>query len=467
MFTELGDKLKSGFCAFWIKSNEYSRCYANTIKFIKDYKRKDGTGYNYLIWDLTKGSNPNEPIQKLISAEKQTILVVSNFHWFIDKPPVIQQIQNNMESWKTEAKAIIVLSCVENIPKELSRDFVVMSMPLPTEKEIDDSIEYIAKAGKITVDNKDEIKESAKGLTQTEIENIMALSIVKHGKIDKEVINSQRAQVIEKSGILEFVKPTVTFDDVCGYDNIKRFVLATHNHPEAKGVMLLGPPGAGKTMFMNALAGETGRLTLAINFGKLFSRYQGDTDKNVEDMISIIESIGNCIVQLDEMEKALSGATGDGTLDSGVTRRATGRFLRFMSEKSPGIYLITTCNSFRGLPPEFLRCGRFDSSPWFIDLPNEGEKELILDYYVKKYGIEVKIKPKMDQWTGAEIESCARIAKMTGFPFEDAAQFIVPQAIAMKDEIDIVRDWAKANAIKANSQEALEKVRKLRIVEGK
>ena len=79
------------------------------------------------------------------------------------------------------------------------------------------------------------------------------------------------------------------------------------------------------------------------------------------------------MVWLDEIEKALAGAT-QGAADGGVSSDALGAILSWMQERAGEAFVIATANDVSALPPELLRKGRFDEL-WFVDLPTHTERE--------------------------------------------------------------------------------------------
>ena len=157
-----------------------------------------------------------------------------------------------------------------------------------------------------------------------------------------------------------------------------------------------------------------------------------------------------------EFEKQFAGAGSDGSLDSGTTRRATGRWLDFLQDRPPGVYIVGTANSFTGIPGEYIRPGRWDSSPFFIDLPTQEVKMKILKYYIKKAELSAPKKQKilgsmMKDFSGAEVEALVHIANMRNTSLEDAAKCIIPQARTMSEDVNTLREWAKDRTIPAEN----------------
>jgi SpoVK/Ycf46/Vps4 family AAA+-type ATPase len=146
------------------------------------------------------------------------------------------------------------------------------------------------------------------------------------------------------------------------------------------------------------------------------------------------------------MGKQSTGGSGDG----GVTERAMGQFLKFLSdERPPGVLVIATCNNIQKLPPEWVRVERWDCAPFYIGLPDDATKQAILDYYKDFYGVEGE-PTNMEGWSGAEIKSVCRIAKMMGRTVEEDERFIIPVSQTMEEDITSLEKWAQKRCIPAN-----------------
>jgi hypothetical protein len=442
--------LRAGFSAFWLKTNEQNRVRENVYSEIESFQRKDGGKYEILEWTCTIEANPLKALEQLNQAEDFTILFAYNYQWFINSPQIIQTIQDNLSTWSYSGKAFICVSPTDEIPLEIQKDFLLINLPLPDENEITIAINHSLPNSNVTMPSGKKLHKivsSCKGLTKTEIEQVLALSLVENNGINfsTNVINDYKAITIRKTGFLDVLPSNINFSDIIGYENIKAFILETIDNPKAKGIMTIGPPGCGKTALMKAIVGETGKFGLEINMGKLFSKYQGETDKNINAVIGLITAIGDCLVLIDEFEKQFAGAGSDGSLDSGTTRRATGRWLDFLQNRPSGVYIVGTANSFAGIPGEYLRPGRWDSSPFFIDLPTSKVKKEILKYYANKTGIKLPKKiPSnlMRDFSGADVESLIHIANMRKMSLENAAKCIIPQAKTMAENINAFRHWA-------------------------
>ncbi len=447
--------LRAGFSLFWIKTFEPNRVREVIYDLVTSYERKDGNKYTTTEWTITKDGNPLNALQGLGSEPEFTVLFAHNFHWVADKPQVIQFIQDSLPAWQANGKALVVVSPKEKIPVELSKEFVVLDFSLPDEKEIVDSLDHVKPEDfKIAGKDQQAIINACKGLTRSEIESTLALSFVdgEGEKFHVPSINAYKAQAIKKTGFLGILQPVSNFSDIIGYNYIKQFIADIIFNPKSKGIIIVGPPGCGKTSLLKAIIGEFKLFGLEIKTGKLFSKYQGETDQNVSTTIDILSSVGDVVCLIDEFEKQFAGTESDGSMDSGVTARASSQWLDFLQSRPPGVRVFATANTFRGIPPEYLRPGRWDSSPFFLDLPNDKVKTKILQHYCSKEGLAMPVKadtPKMDLYSGAEIEAMCHIASMRGIGLKEAEKCVISVAKANKGKIDALRNWAADFAVPA------------------
>ena len=112
--------------------------------------------------------------------------------------------------------------------------------------------------------------------------------------------------------------------------------------------------------------------------------------------------------------------------------------------------VMATANNIQGLPPEFLRAGRFDAI-FFVDIPTTNEREQIIEIMNARYGSDIppECSQQLEGWTGAEIEQLAKDALFDGM--DEARHNIIPLSKTMKEEIQALQQWATTRARKANS----------------
>jgi len=170
-----------------------------------------------------------------------------------------------------------------------------------------------------------------------------------------------------------------------------------------RGILLLSPPGCGKSQFAKSLGNEVGRPTLVLDVGSLMGSLVGETESRTRQALRIIDAMAPCVCFIDELEKALSGVASSGQTDSGVSARLFGTFLTYLSDHTSDVFVVATSNDISKLPPEIGRAERFDGI-FFIDLPSSAERERIWPIHLNKYGLNIDEKRPDDRdWTGAEI----------------------------------------------------------------
>lgn len=212
-------------------------------------------------------------------------------------------------------------------------------------------------------------------------------------------------------------------------------------------MLLLGVPGTGKSAFAKALGNETGRPTLILDVGSLMGSLVGQTEQNVRQALRIADAMAPCILFVDEIEKALAGAGGAN--DSGVSARLLGSLLTWLNDHTSDVYFIGTCNDVSRLPPEFSRAERFDGI-FFLDLPGASEKQAIWKLYLAHFGVDASQElPRDDNWTGAEIRACCRLAALLEMPLIEAAHHVVPVASTAADSVERLRGWADGRCLSA------------------
>jgi len=266
-----------------------------------------------------------------------------------------------------------------------------------------------------------------------------------------------KSQQLKKSGLVSLHRGTESFDQLGGLDNLKAFCLrAMRRQSESKpnnrprGVLLLSPPGCGKSQFAKALGNETGRPTVVLDVGALLGSLVGQSESNVRAALKLADAMAPCVLYADEIEKSLAGAGSSGQTDSGVTARVFGSLLTWLNDHESDVFFVGTCNDASKLPPEFARAERFDGV-FFVDLPGSDQKDAIWAIYTRHYGLDAKqARPDDANWTGAEIKSCCRLASLLDMPLAQAAQNVVPVAVTAGDKIESLRQWAAGRCLSAD-----------------
>jgi SpoVK/Ycf46/Vps4 family AAA+-type ATPase len=243
-----------------------------------------------------------------------------------------------------------------------------------------------------------------------------------------------------------------------GYDQVKKFALAGVDNDMAKGILLLGPPGCGKTLFAKWLSTQSKKILIEMEMAKMQGEgLYGQAENAWAKAIDTVKAVGKSILFVDEIEKGLPNRTkGIGVQDQ-TGQRSASQFLKFLSDDRPaGCYVIATCNDISSLPPEWVRAERWDCAPFFIDLPNADEREDIFTYYLNVYDVKpgklTAADDCMEGWSGAEIKTVCRLAALHKTNCDKVSRYVIPVSKTMGESIDSLRAWAKDKTIPASTK---------------
>ena len=367
---------------------------------------------------------------------------------------------------------IIVVSETETVPKELEKFTSILDIPNMSKDEIETYILKFSKANNIKVDEKDigEIAISLKGLTKLEIDHVLNMIIESKNNISisgRDIIIKEKGQIIKKSSILEIIDFKEKIEDIGGLEGLKEWLKSKaqvfRRLDEAKkfgvdtpkGVLLVGMPGCGKSLAAKASARLFNVPLLRLDIGRLLGKYVGESEHNMRVALKTAESISPCILWIDEIEKAFAGINQDGGA-SDITKRLFGQFLTWLQEKENTVFVVATANDITAFPPEFLRKGRFDEV-FFIDFPNEEERERIFEIHLEKRGkltddIDINELAKATEgYCGADIEEVVKNTVENIFVLEEEKE------ITTQDLLDSIKNIDSLSNILADKIESLKK----------
>ena len=463
----LSEYVRACFTGIWIESHEHQDALTEIAQLCHDQQ------WQLATWDIESGLNvpgqteqdasSNDPlaairsVNALATPDGTAILVLQNFHRFLQSAEVVQALSRQIISGKQNRTIVVVLSPVVQIPTELEKMFVVMEHDLPNRQELDEIARGIAtEEGELPEDAELlSVLDAASGLTRMEAESAFSLSLVRREKITSDAVWEMKTQTLKKSGLISLYRGDSDFSSLGGLSALKAFckraMLQPHrgnsrNRP--RGVLLLSPPGCGKSQFCKALGKEVGRPVLNLDVGSLMGSLVGQSEERTRQALRVIDAMAPCVVMVDEIEKAFAGMHGSG--DSGVASRMFGTFLSWLNDHESDVFVVCTANDVSKLPPEFGRSERFDGV-FFLDLPSREEKDAIWDIYRELFAIDADQRlPEDSNWTGAEIKACCRLSALLDLPLKQAALNVVPVAVTAAEPIERLRAWASGRCLSAS-----------------
>ena len=271
-----------------------------------------------------------------------------------------------------------------------------------------------------------------------------------------------------KSNAKVYVKSSegIKFEDGAGEDeakeNLAEIVEYLHN-PEKykeigasmpKGILLVGPPGTGKTMLAKAVAGEANVPFFSISGSEFVEMFVGMGASKVRDLFSQAKEKAPCIVFIDEIDAI--GKRRDGQLGGNDEREQTlNQLLTEMDgfEGNNGVIILAATNRPESLDPALLRPGRFDRRVP-VELPDLKGREEILKVHAKK----IKLDSDVNFSTIARMASGASGAELANIINEAALRAVrdgrscATQA-DLEESIEVViAGYQKKNAILTDAE---------------
>ena len=283
-------------------------------------------GWNLAAWTADGGEeDPADPLAavKALPAsgdgETPSLLAMVHPQRFFASPELLAAIRTALAAGKTRRTHLILIQPTGESPPELSRDFASLDCPLPSRDELEAVAKGVATEKGELPDPLAPALDAAAGLTRSEAENAFALSLVRHGRLDPCPLWELKAKRLAAGGPLSLSRGGAGFDALGGMAALKAFcrTALTNGSPraEAKGVLLLGPGGVGKSSFARALGAEVGRPTLTLDVGALMGGVVGATEENTRRVLATVAAMAPCVLFVDEVERASAGTTGGGAQD--------------------------------------------------------------------------------------------------------------------------------------------------------
>ncbi len=490
---ELEMLLASRFALIVIESREEAR----VLQLVREASLKAGRGRGWGVfqWTVTEGlrridmdlggaqktvSDPAQLLRHLKATPTAGIYVLLDFHPYLADPLNVRMIKDIAQGYDHTPRTIVLMSHEITIPQELEHLTARLTLGAPTRNERLMAITRVAQewadangGRSVKIDQKalDHLIDNLAGLEAPDTERLARQAIFNDGALtmaDLPGVLAAKYQLLNRGGTLSYEPDTAKFADIGGLARLRHWLTSRKpafdgSAPELdppKGMMLLGVQGCGKSLAARAAAGILGVPLLRLDFGSLYSKWHGESEKNLRDSLRAAEALSPCVLWVDEMEKAL--AAGDG--DSGVSRRVLGTFLTWLAEQRSRIFVVATANDIQALPPELVRKGRFDEI-FFVDLPSRAARADILAIHARKRGVTLAAEElnalagHSEGFSGAELEQGIVAALYTAHSTKQpmCAALILhelratqPLSVVMAEQVNGLRAWARERTVPAD-----------------
>lgn len=266
----------------------------------------------------------------------------------------------------------------------------------------------------------DQFAKLTAGLSRVHLEDLFLLAEEK-SVLEKTMVMARKEELIRKEfgEVIEiFDTEGYSLEDFAGQEHIKEYfneaviepILTGETSYVPKGILLMGPPGTGKTYMSRCLAGAANINFVEFKMSKILDKYVGEAERNLEKAFNCFKSLAPVGVFIDEIDQALQrGGDSDGNT---VNKNIFGMFLAFLSDPSNRgqIVWVGATNYPNKLDEALKRAGRFDKKIPFFP-PTEEERMFVFEYHLKKTGHPLasidygKLAKETEGYTQAEIEN--------------------------------------------------------------
>jgi SpoVK/Ycf46/Vps4 family AAA+-type ATPase len=427
----------------------------------------------------TINSEPTDVLKHIRAVSKPGIYILLDFHPFLEDPVHVRLLKDICIRARKVHRQIVLISHEVKMPQELENYCARFDMALPSEKErariIKNAAREYAKehpGQRVKVDAKahELLIQNLAGLTWSDTERLARNAIYLDGAIthsDLPGVMQAKYDLLNRGGALHFEYDTARFNDVGGLARLKKWLKQrrpvfrgdeTAAHLDIpKGILLLGVQGCGKSLAAKATAGIFGVPLLRLDFGTIYDKYHGETERKLRESLKTADVMSPCVLWIDEIEKGIAGR-GD---ETGTSQRVLGSFLTWMAERQSRVFVVATANDISTLPPELVRKGRFDEI-FFVDLPTADVRHSILSIHLSNRDQSLtnfnlaELTRVSKGFSGAEIEqaivSSLYAAHAKREPLATAhvlaeIKATRPLSVVMAERIDAMRDWATGRTV--------------------
>ncbi|MAX25221.1 MAG: ATPase [Phycisphaeraceae bacterium] len=403
---------------------------------------------------------------------------------YLPDPKLHRLIRDLYAAFNQTHGTMVFIDHNEAVPETLANVATRFELTLPTEEELEKLVrswvtrehrERGVKA-KVTRSAFDLIIRNLRGLTRSQAERVIMEAIADDNDFadhDVNTIIASKRRMLHQDSLLEYIESPVSLDSIAGVKTLKRWLAMRQKafNDDAKkfgidpprGVLMLGVPGAGKSLCAKAVATASQFPLLRLDPSALYDRYIGESERRLRQALKQAEAMSPIILWIDEIEKGFASA-GLQSNDGGLSQRMFGTLLTWMQEHTEPVFLIATANNIEALPPELLRKGRFDEI-FFVDLPKAAVRKAIFKIHLnkrhcdpKQFDLE-KLAENSDGFTGSEIEQAiisalheayAQSRSLNTGDVVTALNQTSPLSVIMGDRLDALRQWAQSRCVMAD-----------------
>jgi AAA+ superfamily predicted ATPase len=468
-----------------VESNEEPQIVRMVRQISQRLQRK---AYRWTVTEGLRAFDPcDQPAQSVLKSRdvleyiktsaKHCLFVLLDFHPYLEDAVHVRHLKDIALTYPNHYSTVLIVGYALKVPQELQPFAAHFRLPLPTADELrkivyDVAGDWGAEHGHrdVLTTNKalDLLVRNLAGLTVTDARRLALKAINDNGVIsesDMPEVMRAKYELLGHDSLLAFEHETVQFAEIGGMGRLRQWLTVRKDfflEPQAnldvpRGMLLLGVQGCGKSLAAKAAAGIFGVPLLRLDFGVLYNKYYGETERNLRQALETAEVMSPCVLWMDEIEKGLSTEADD----DGLSRRVLGTLLTWLSEKQKPVFVVATANDIARLPPEMVRKGRFDEI-FFVDLPSPQNRRDILAIHLRKRGLDPTqfdldaLAAATQGFSGSEIEQAivsamyAAHAQGNGLSQANLLAEIRQTrslSVVMAEKVEELRAWAEGRTV--------------------
>ena len=423
-------------------------------------------------------------LNNLAGAKEGSICVTLDLCPHLRDGKVLRSLRNMIKLFEENDSVLVMIDAEDKMPEVIKAYARPFDISYPDEKELKE----IIRATLLTVHRKKPVEigithtgleavvRNLRGLTRRQAQLVIREAIVrdqKFGDHDINAIIASKRQMLQKTGLLEYIKTPLDLSEIGGMGKLKEWL---RQRTEAfkldavkfgltapRGVLMLGVQGAGKSLCAKAIATAWHQPLLRLDPSSLYASYIGESEKNLNDALKQAEMMSPVVLWIDEIEKAFASAASR-SADGGLSQRMFGTLLTWLQEHEAPVFVVATANDIEALPPELLRKGRFDEI-FFVDLPSEEVRKEIFSIHLKKRNRDPEhydlgnLADNSKGYSGAEIEQAiisalhhaySKKEKLSNELIVTALKTSPPLSVTMKEKVDSLLAWSKGRCVMAD-----------------
>jgi len=357
----------------------------------------------------------------------KSVVVIRNILRFNDSiNAALLNWATNDEILDANSTVILFVDSRTELPRAIWNNAKIIKV---TRSTFEERINAIKNAGFENVNGNEELVRSAAtilaGLNLDQIDAALTeLYIRKLGKLDLQYLADIKRKMLTKDPVVSIIESKYGFEAVGGYHKLKKllyeqFILPL-KYPQyaekygidpPRGMILFGPPGTGKTLLVKTMGKELNRTVLKLQPENIFSKWVGETEKQLRKFFDIADAIQQAIIFIDEIDRYGKRATSSVGGGAEVRKEVFSMLLEELGREDRQWFFVAATNIIEAIDPAMLRTGRVDA---VVPMPYpdfDARIEILKIHSQLKRNLPLakdvdfaKIAEKTQYWSGSDLE---------------------------------------------------------------